>query len=95
MKIFSLQSKWSLLGWSFVSGYVLNNLAYRFLVTSGKNCSNLLAGDYMHCQIPPKTGFPIQTSMIAFNNQFLINLAFWILISLVALSLFKYFKSRH
>ena len=91
MKIFSLQSKTSLVVWSVVIGFVLNWLSYKVFVIQGKNCSDLLA---TVCLSPAQVGFPIRMSLIEFP-LFCLNLLFWILFALIILSIIRYLRTKN
>jgi hypothetical protein len=94
MKIFSLQSKKSLVAWSVVIGFLLNWFSYTFIKSpSDKLNTNLLCGSDSLCINGPKIGFPIHTDIIE-SQTFGINLLFWILAVVIILSLIRYFKNK-
>ena len=91
MKIFSLQSKWALAGWSVVLGAVLD-----YLITSqtyeGMSC---LAVVGTRCPLA-EAGWPFKIGIWQQADYYnLWNFLFWILITLIILTLIRYFKYKN
>lgn len=90
MKIFSLESKASLVVWSVVLGLFFDGLSYRIFVTPASFCLGFYAvGD---C-IPAKSGFPIRSTLVDIPFL-LIDLLFWILISFIILFAVRFFRKK-
>jgi hypothetical protein len=100
MKIFSLETKKLLVWWSLGFGFILNYIIIR--VTEDSTCS---AGSFFRCLDQLRVGWPIEYYNPKFFNTYpdelwklvaflSVNLIFWILISLVVLSLVRRWKYR-
>ena len=99
MKIFSLQSKLGLIGWSLILGLIIEEIifrtTYRFFPPEAGIA--YIPEHIPVYAIPPfqAGSWPILRGSNFFATEHLINGIFWILIVVVFLSLFKYLKARH
>lgn len=94
MKIFSLETKTHVLGWGIAAGFVVNRLV-SIISRTKEDCPSYMAGD---CPTVYYQGWPVQAtldSMKVYGDEGLLlfaNLLFWILVSLITLSLIRHFK---
>ncbi len=93
MKIFSLEAKKHLAGWSVTLGVFINLLVSKFtknFLVCQEDCSNV----YFQ-------GWPIKVRLDAIKVYgdegfpLVVNLLFWILFILIILSLIRYFRTKY
>ncbi len=98
MKIFSLESKGSLLGWSIVLGFVVNTAIFEFTKRVYIACT------FWPCQRSFEAyryGWPIVADTgdlgpaIDVKPIYLLNLFFWFFSVLIILSLIRYFRNKN
>lgn len=92
MKIFSLRSKWGLVAWSLALGFLLDRLLFQIkFVKCGYDGPACIT----------HRGYPISYYMSAsefdplYRNGMLLNIAIWIIIVFIILSLIKHFKNKN
>ena len=98
MKIFSLESKLDIVIWSIVFGFVVDfllNLIVIQIPCFGFGCGELGAEGILRSGFPVYTQF--QSSDFVETNLYglIFNAIFWILVSLIILSLIRYFKNKN
>lgn len=93
MKIFSLETKKHLVGWSLVFGFILKQIAYSLTVTSSYCGDDLLHDACKIYGYPYKVPYSYMGEM---GKDYLhwVNLLFWILVILIILSIIRHVKSR-
>lgn len=103
MKIFSLESKWHLVGWSLVLGFIINNLInlklLKFISTMPMAVfpayEKYTTGYPFHITVYARNNNPeILAASSLFNAYGFANLMFWVFIAFIIFLFARHFKYK-